>query len=113
MKRTPTPAQLRAWRKNIKKAQRVWDKLHYSRAEGNIPKVLASGTSIYKYYTHSSNRNLILSKAEKIRKAGYKARVTWLNVGGRRIYILYKGGRRKHRWTGYGKREKPGLGRGR
>ena len=113
MKRKPSVAQLRAWRKNIKKAQRVWDRLHYSRAEGNIPPVLASGDTLFRYQTHSPNRSLIIFKAERIRKSGYKARVTWLNVGGRKIYILYKGGRRKHRWTGYGKREKPGLGKGR
>ncbi len=113
MRRKPTLAQLRAWRKNIKKAQRVWDSMHYSRAEGNIPKVLASGNSIYRYVTHSTSRTTIISKAEKIRRAGYKARIKWLDVGGRRIYILYRGGRRKQRWTGYGRREKPGLGRGR
>jgi len=113
MKRGLTLARLKAWRKNIKKAQRVWDSLHYSRAEGNIPISLASGNSIYKYNTHSTNRKLILSKAERIRKSGYKARVSWLNVGGKRIYILYVGGKRKQKWTGYGKREKPGLGKGR
>jgi len=128
--------QIRAAKKNIKKAQRVWDRMHYSRAEGKAPEKLASDGEIFRLVSKHKTQSSAIKKADSIRKKGYKARVSYLDVGGKRVYLVYRGGRRKKtvrvmagrgpkghyhrgyvkkapRWGGYGKREKPGRGKNR
>lgn len=92
-----TRKQIEAARRNIKKAQRVWDRMHYSRAEGNAPKLLYAGETFRLVSKHRKKSDAV-KKANAIRKKGYKARVDKLSVGGRVMYLVYKGGRRKHRW---------------
>jgi len=132
-KKKRTPAQKEA----IKKAQRVWDEMHFSRAEGKVPKKLATNGDIFKLVKGSVGacpraRNI----ADDLREDGYKARIKDLTIKGKNTCMVYKGPKRKketrvkagtgpkgqsHRgyskklsgWTGYGEREKGGLGRGR
>jgi hypothetical protein len=129
-----TQKQRKAARKNIKKAQRVWDSMHYSRAEGKIQSRITSGGKYFYYNSKHTTQSDAIRKANNIRKQGYLTRIKYLTVGGKNIYIVYKGPRRKKRvtvfagkgpkgqrhkkytksapkWKGYGKREKPGLGK--
>ena len=128
--------QIQAAKRNIKKAQRVWDSMHYSVAEGKIPKKLESNGEIFNFYAKTNSQKRAISIANSIRNSGYKARAKQLDVGGKRVYLIYKGPRRKktvyvkagvgpkgHKhssytrhlsnWRGYGRREKPGRGKGR
>lgn len=109
-KKKRTPAQKRA----IKKAQRVWDEMHFSRAEGKVPEILATNGDIFKLVggsvgACSKARNI----ADDLREDGYKARVKDLTIKGKDTCMVYKGPKRKTEWTGYGERERGGLGRNR
>ena len=128
-----SPAQKRA----IKKAQRTWDETHYSRAEGKKPPVLASDGEMFHLVKGSAGAcTRARGMANKIREQGYKTRVKELDIKGKKTCLVYKGPRRKKetrvkagtgpkghhhagygkrlpKWTGYGAREKGGLGRGR
>lgn len=90
-----TSAQKRA----IKKAQRKWDVMHYSVAEGKIPSTLASGGQIFKYVkgTKSTDCRKVRKKADNIRGKGFKARTKRLTVKGKDVCLVYKGPRRKKR----------------
>jgi len=126
--------QISTAKKNIKKAQSVWDRSHYSAAEGRVQKRMTSGGEHFHFKSKHATQKEAVKKADNIRKGGFKARVKQLDIGGKRPFVIYKGKARKrttrissgtgpkgHRhsgykrslskWTGYGKREKPGLGR--
>lgn len=125
-------------KRNIKKAQRVWDRSHYSLREGNIPKTLATDKDeTFRLVLGSVGACTTARKtANNIRKLGYKARVKELTTEKGDKCAVYKGPKRKKQtrvkagtgpkgqhhagyskklsgWKGYGQREKGGLGRGR
>ena len=131
-----TKKQIQAAKRNIKKAQRVWDRMHKSVAEGYPPEKLASGGEIFKLQSKTTKRHIAITRANALRRKGFKVRVKPLDVGEKRTYLIYVGPKRKktahipagkgpkghyHKsytrhlptWSGYGKREKPGRGRGR
>lgn len=131
-----TKAQRRSSLKNIEKAQKVWDKTHYSVAEGKIEPRIASGVGYYYFRSKHKSQKEAMQKADNIRNRGFKARVKYLTIAGKNIFLVYKGGKRKRsvkvaagtgpkgqyhkgyqksgpKWSGYGKKERPGLGKGR
>lgn len=123
-------------RRNIRKAQRVWDRMHYSVAEGKIEPKIASGGGLFYFSSKHTKQNDAIKKADNLRNRGFLARVKYLTIAGKNIFLVYKGRKRKQtvkvtsgtgpkghyhsgykksgpKWSGYGKREKPGLGKGR
>ena len=90
-------AQIMAAKRNIKKAQRVWDRMHKSVAEGYPPKRLASGGGVFRFKGMFTRKGIAEKRAEGLRRRGLKVRVKKLAVGGRVRYLVYVGGRRKHR----------------
>lgn len=128
--------QKAASRRNIKKASAVWDRTHFSVEEGKIEPRIASGVGYYYFRSKHKSQKEAMQKAENIRERGFKARVKYLTIANKNTFLVYKGGKRKRlvkvaegkgpkgqyhkryqksgpKWQGYGKREKPGFGKGR
>lgn len=124
--------QRAAARKNIRRAQRVWDRMHFSVAEGKIEPKIASGGGLFYFSSKHTKQKDAIKKADNLRKRGFLARVKYLTIAGKNLFLVYKGRKRKRtvkvaagtgpkgqshsrykksgpKWSGYGKREKPGL----
>ena len=121
-----------AAKRNIKIAREVWNRSHYSVEEGKIEPKLETAEGTFNFVSKHGKQAFAILRADSIRREGYKVHVKWLDVGGKRIYLVYKGPRREktvhvparkgvHKaytksgsmWSGYGHREKPGRGVGR
>lgn len=121
-----------AAKRNIKIAREVWNRSHYSVEEGKIEPKLETAEGTFNFVSKHGKQAFAILRADSIRREGYKVHVKWLDVGGKRIYLVYKGPRREktvyvpakkgvhsayHRsigeWKGYLRREKPGRGKGR
>lgn len=96
-----TPERMKASKKNIKKATRAWDEMHFSVAEGNIPKTLKVKNKSYKLYDTYSNKTMANNVAKSLRMKNKQARVRPITIGGtslkgkyirkRDIYSVYIG----------------------
>lgn len=99
-----TPERLKSSKMNIKKATTAWDEMHYSVAEGNIPKTLQVKDKSYKLYDTYGNKTMASNVAQSLRMKNIHARVKPITIGGtsfrgkhvakREVYSVYTGGKK-------------------
>lgn len=57
------------------------------------PSVIVSNGEIFRYSSKHERKRDIKRKVDKIKKEGYRVRNKYLNINGRKMYVIYQGRR--------------------